>query len=128
MMLVEWEVRVSTDRLLNVQLAFDEEYDDPLARAVANGTAELSGALMWLLSVIKPGDRVLDVGAHLGTFALLAASLGANVTALEASPRNARLLREAAEANGIAPNLSVVQAAATSRAGDVEPYGKKHRI
>jgi FkbM family methyltransferase len=81
-----------------------------------------------MLSLMRPGDRVLDVGAHLGTFALPAARLGCSVTAVEASPRNARLLAAAADASGLADRLEVVNAAATDAGGEVEfaeygPYG-----
>jgi FkbM family methyltransferase len=51
--------------------------------------------LSLLDSIGRPG-MLLDVGAHLGTIALTAATLGHRVIAVEASPTNARLLRLAA--------------------------------
>ena len=43
---------------------------------------------------INKGDMVLDLGAHIGSFSRLAASLGANVVAFEPNPNNFKLLRE----------------------------------
>jgi len=42
---------------------------------------------------VQPGDRVLDVGANLGVFSGLAASVGADVTAVEAHPPTAEQCR-----------------------------------
>ncbi len=42
---------------------------------------------------IRPGDVMVDVGANIGTFSLLAASLGATCYAFEASPDNCAALR-----------------------------------
>jgi FkbM family methyltransferase len=63
------------------------EVDDPPLRLAA----ALTGA----------GARVVDVGAHLGTFTLSLAALGAEVIAIEGSPRNAELLAQAVERNGL---------------------------
>ena len=62
------------------------------------------------------GTRVLDLGAHIGTVALLAAAKGCQVVAVEASPRNAELLRHSAAINGFT-SLRVVQAAVSDRPG-----------
>lgn len=122
------DVRLDDERFVRVEFAVDEEGDDPIAGQVAAGSWEPSSAIRWLLSLVEPGDRVLDLGAHIGTFALPAARLGARVTAVEASPTNARLLREAARANGLEDSLTVVQAAVSDAPGQLEfvdmgPYG-----
>ena len=48
---------------------------------------------------IRPGDRVLDVGANIGAFSIRAARMGARVTAVE--PVTVAVLRENIRANGV---------------------------
>jgi FkbM family methyltransferase len=62
------------------------------------------------VGLVEPGMRVLDLGSHLGTFALPAAAMGAEVLAVDGSPEHVRLLRAAAERNGFTA-LEVVYAA-----------------
>jgi FkbM family methyltransferase len=66
---------------------------------------------------LRPGMGVLDIGANIGFFSLLAASLVGPtgvVYSWEPSPDNARLLYASRLANGFA-NIQVVQAAATEK-------------
>jgi FkbM family methyltransferase len=43
---------------------------------------------------IRPGDRVLDLGGHIGAFAARAAAFGGTVTSIEADPENFALFVE----------------------------------
>jgi FkbM family methyltransferase len=111
-----------------VTFAVERETDDPIALEVRSGSWQPSDALRWLLSVIEPGDRVLDLGAHIGTFAIPAAAIGARVTAVEASPANAALLEAAALASGLRERVTVVRVAVSDRPGQLEfsdagPFG-----
>lgn len=49
---------------------------------------------------IKPDDIVIDIGAHIGSFAIYVASLGATVLAFEPAKVNFDLLLENIELNG----------------------------
>jgi FkbM family methyltransferase len=71
------------------------------------------------LALIPADGVVLDLGAHLGTFALAAAASGRRVIAVEASPRNVDLLRTSARANGLDGSLTVVPVAISNRTGSV---------
>jgi FkbM family methyltransferase len=94
--------------------------NDPVAAAYRAGSiAPLSALLDIALAVLQPGDRVLDLGAHLGGFALTAAALGCEVIAVEASPRHADLLQVSADHNRFT-QLHVVHAAVGDRSGSVE--------
>ena len=53
------------------------------------------------LSLVKAGDFVLDIGAHIGSFTIPCALKGAQVTAVEASPFNAEMLRRNIALNGV---------------------------
>jgi len=73
--------------------------------------------LVWLLTRFQqPGDRVLDLGANVGTFSLAAAAAGFQVLAVEASPKHVELLRRSKQHNGFG-DLQVVHAAASDRPG-----------
>ena len=63
--------------------------------------------------LIRPGMTVLDVGAHIGLFSVLAATRGAKVIAFEPEPRNLALLRKNVE--GLA--VEVVPKAVSDRVG-----------
>jgi FkbM family methyltransferase len=86
------------------------------------------GPLIELLeATVPPGGRVLDLGSHVGAFTLSAAALGYEVVAVEASPRNASLLRASIKRNGF-DRVRIVHAAVSDRPGTVEfcqagPYG-----
>jgi FkbM family methyltransferase len=123
---VDCEVRLDDERSIGLVFVLGE--GDDLGDQVATGVLEPSGPIRWLLSAIAPGDHVLDLGAHIGTFALPAARLGARVTAVEASPTNAELLREAARANGLEESITVIESAVSGAPGvvqfvDMGPYG-----
>lgn len=96
--------------------------DSPAARptieividpGMAFGTAEHAttrGCLRLLDGTVKPGDRVLDVGAGSGILAIAAAGLGATeVVALEADALACEALRENIERNDAAGRVRCVE-------------------
>lgn len=92
--------------------------DQAVGAHVLSGTYEAHVARLFHEHV-KPGMTVLDVGANIGYFAILAASLvGASgrVYAVEPNPHNARLLESSRQANGFS-HLTVHQLAAGREPG-----------
>ena len=108
-------------------IAVDTSGDDPLAQIYAQGVYPLDVVNSLMFALTRPGDAVLDLGSHIGTFSLAAAAVGCEVVAVEASPHNVRLLRASAGRN---PHLrlNVVHAALSDRDGVLQfsphgPYG-----
>jgi FkbM family methyltransferase len=64
-------------------------------------------------SSIIPGCTVLDVGANIGFYTLLAAKRGARVFSIEADPLNAAMLRHHVEINGFRDRVTIFEMAAT---------------
>lgn len=78
-----------------------------------------------LLRLLRPGDVFVDVGANIGYFSVLAASVvGAQgaVFAFEPDPDNYRLLRANAELNGLEHCITAVEAALSDTAGEGQLY------
>ncbi|HZZ19056.1 MAG TPA: FkbM family methyltransferase [Opitutaceae bacterium] len=59
----------------------------------------------------RPGSVMLDIGANVGYFSLLAAHLGASAVAFEPQPAIAELLRKSAAANGFEARVRVEEIA-----------------
>jgi FkbM family methyltransferase len=68
---------------------------------------------------IEPGSTVLDVGANIGIYTLLAAKRGARVFAVEADPRNLEMLRHHVHENGFDDRVTIFPVAVGDREGDV---------
>lgn len=66
-------------------------------------------------AALKPHCTVLDVGANIGIYTLLASKRGARVFAVEADPANANVLRLNVERNCLAERVEIHQMAATDR-------------
>jgi FkbM family methyltransferase len=94
--------------------------------------AEAIGAALWhvpdlyerrerklFCSAITPGCAVLDVGANIGIYTLLAAKRGARVFAVEADPANAAKLRHHLDMNDLGQQVTVFEMAAIDREGTV---------
>ena len=74
-----------------------------------------------VLSLLRPGDVFVDVGANIGYFSVLAASVVGDagaVFAFEPDPENFRLLRANAGLNGLARCIVAVEAGLAAAAGD----------
>jgi FkbM family methyltransferase len=105
-------------RRLGLRLELDLR--DNLQRTVYfTGTYEPE-LMAFLLSELRPGDIVADVGAHIGIHALVMARAGARVIAFEPTPDSAARLRAAAAENGL--ELEVVEAALGGEEGEVSLY------
>lgn len=109
-------------------MVFDPQLGDPLAAGLAAGCQFDQTLVELMLTLVRPGEVVVDVGAHLGQITLPAAAAGCKVLAVEASPSNAALLRASAARNAFT-DLHVVQAAASDRPGTAElvddgPFGR----
>jgi FkbM family methyltransferase len=97
----------------------DSVATDPVAENYSKGSiAHLDTLLNVAMSILKPGDRVLDLGSHIGGFALASSALGCEVIAVEASPRNAALVQLSATQNQF-DKLQVIQAAIGDTVGTV---------
>lgn len=101
-----------------IEFAVDRSWLDPIADLLAARRFPTSRSNELWRHLIRPGSRVVDVGAHLGTYSLPAAALGAQVLAVEASAPNATLLKLAAERNGLG-NVEILHAAADRHSGTI---------
>ncbi|NYH76818.1 release factor glutamine methyltransferase [Actinopolyspora biskrensis] len=61
-----------------------------------------------VLSEVRPGDRVLDMGTGSGVNAVLAASVASEVCAVDVNPAAVRAARDNAELNGVAERVRVL--------------------
>jgi len=102
---------------------------DPISEILIQGTypAEYRNLLDLVRATAPAGGRVLDLGAHIGTFSLGVAAAGFEVLAVEASPRNASLLRASIERNRF-HRMRLVHAAVGDGPGFLDfcqcgPYG-----
>lgn len=77
--------------------------------------------LTLIRACLRPGDPVIDAGAHLGSVTLPLAALGHPVLAVEASSRNVALLRASCACNGFR-DVTVVHAAAADAEGTLGFY------
>jgi FkbM family methyltransferase len=98
------------------EVAIDARLMDPISRGVVAGDFWFLHDFYLLLDLMKPGDTVLDLGGHVGTFSLAAAALGGRVACIEAAPENAALLRASVARNGF-HDMHVIQAVATDHEG-----------
>jgi FkbM family methyltransferase len=73
-------------------------------------------------SLIEAGCVVLDVGANIGLYTLLAAKRGARVFAIEADPANVALLRHHVAINGFSDQVTIFAMAATDCPKEVSLY------
>ena len=93
--------------------------DDPqIGRHVLAGAYEPEVAAVFR-SVLEPGMAAIDIGANIGYFTMLAASLvgeSGRVLAVEPNPANGRLLEASRRANGFG-QVTVAQVAAGRRMG-----------
>ena len=84
--------------------------------------------MLFIERLLGPGDGVLDVGANVGTYTLLAAALTApdgQVTSFEADPVNAARLRENVSRNALTRRVTVHEAAVSSSSGKVEFFADR---
>jgi len=104
--------------------------DDPLdsiCQTLLSGAFQIPESHSILLDLLRPNHVVLDLGGHIGTFALIAATLCAEVIVVEGANRNLSLLKKSIEINGI-NNIKHIHAAVSDRPGTVYfrengPYG-----
>jgi FkbM family methyltransferase len=112
-------VRVSVAAAPEVEFCVDLETDDPYTSWCLEHDWIDEPVQRAFLGLVEAGARVVDLGCHLGTFSLPAAALGAEVIAVDASPRHVELVRRAAERNGF-DRLHVVHGALTDSADSVD--------
>jgi FkbM family methyltransferase len=101
---------------IRFDVAIDPRLSDPISRGIFGGDFWFLHDFYVLLDLMKPGDTVLDLGGHVGTFSLAAAALGCRVACIEAAPENAALLLASVARNGF-DHMHVIQAVATDHEG-----------
>ena len=89
---------------------------------IVRGQYETS-EIAFVRSVLKTGDHALDIGAHIGFFAVhMAQYVGpaGSVTAFEPFDENARLLERSIAENGFGGRLRLERAAVSRQSGEIE--------
>jgi FkbM family methyltransferase len=107
-------------------LWYDTDRPSNTVRGIVAGAYEQPIADL-LASTLRPGMSVLDVGAHIGYFSLVAAKLVGStgrVWSFEPDPANRASLECNVDANGMADRVSVVPLAIASSAGNSVLYRK----
>jgi len=92
--------------------------DDPIVAAYATGDRPNDYMLDILEMLTGPGDQVVDLGAHVGTFCVPAALLGRHLLAVDASQRHVRLIETSCQVNNL-KSISIVHRAIVREDGPV---------
>lgn len=91
-----------------------------LAAATGNwyGGLQEYEEMAFVLHLLREGDLLLDIGANIGSYTVLAAGgAGANVIAVEPVPETAAMLYDNVRLNGLEQAVSVVETAVGERPG-----------
>jgi len=86
---------------LKVALALPAVSDDPIVAAYKRGEQPNDYMLRLLCEFTSPGDAVIDLGCHVGTFCVSAAALGRQVLAVDANRLHIDLVERSRAANGL---------------------------
>lgn len=83
----------------------------------------------WLRSMVNPfsGELFLDIGAHVGTWAIRATRSFRHVVAFEPNPETNRILRTNVTLNRLS-NIRVIQAALSDRVGEIATVESRVRV
>ncbi|MFN8526274.1 MAG: FkbM family methyltransferase [Chloroflexota bacterium] len=100
-----------------VAIVLDADAKELVTEALRAGQHPSQLIVELLLRLIRPGQRVLDVGAHVGSVGLFAAA-GAHVIAVEGSRTNAALIEQSTKVNSFS-TMRVIHAAVADRDGEV---------
>ena len=95
--------------------------DQRFLAVIADGGVLEAGTRRVLAALLRPGGVFLDVGANVGTMALLAARAvgpAGRVVAVEPTPRIAALLRRSMAVNDVADRVAVEECAAGDAEGE----------
>ena len=112
---------------IRYEIAVRPNDPDPIGQSIANGDFSLL-PYRPLFALMKPGCRVLDLGAHIGTFSLAAAAHGCEVVSVEASPWNVALLQASIDKNSFGKQIRVANVAVSDFSGTLNfiqagPFG-----
>ena len=115
------------DPQTSFEIAVWQAEPDPIGQAIANRSYSFPEPFRVLFPLLRLGAKVLDVGAHIGTFSLAAAALGCDVLSVEASPANVALLTASRQRNHF-EHMQVASVAVSDHAGELEfvqggPFG-----
>lgn len=105
-----WVVKTSDGFLIYLMRG-----DGMISKAIAETGEWEPSVAAALRKHLKPGTRFLDVGANLGYFSLLGASLGADVKAIEPNPVCIELLEQSQRENGF--SFTVVRCGVSAAEG-----------
>lgn len=118
----EWRVtRVVLPSGPQFELVIDTKMHRPIVEAYLGEQGEKSdwALLAIMLSYLRDGGAMVDLGAFLGTFSLAAAAAGSRALAVDASPDNIALLRASVIRNGFS-GVYAVHAAVGDTSGSAE--------
>lgn len=80
--------------------------------------------MLYMLHLLRPGDMFIDVGANVGAYTILAASMGAKIISIEPSSHAYRWLKKNIALNRIV-DIETINAAVGSREGEIS-FTKNH--
>lgn len=103
----------------SASFAVDANSSDPIGQWLLTHGYPEEPPTQLFRHFLREGACVVDVGAHLGTFALAAAALECEVIAVEAAPNNVALLSAAVVRNNF-DKCEIVHAVAADRSGEAE--------
>lgn len=106
--MLETREALTTSRGLSIEFLPDDDQMRPRVEQVGQWEEDVAKAIDKFL---KPGWTMLDIGAHVGYFAVQAARRGNKVIAIEANPEAVKLLRANAERNGVADHITILPVA-----------------
>jgi FkbM family methyltransferase len=119
------EPRTALTTLHDGQLIFVDPLDEHLTPSiVAYGRWE-SWIERAIRRLLKPGDRVIEVGANVGYYTLIMGALigpAGRLDAFEANPQMARLLRRSVVCSGRTDSVIVHEQAVADRSGAMQLY------
>lgn len=100
-------------------LVLPMESEDPIVDHYLKGHTPNDYMLVELKKLTAPGDLVLDVGCHIGSFAIGALALGRSVIAVDANPLHVDLVNMSLRINNYSQGV-VINAAVTTEKEPVQ--------